>query len=65
MVNSKLWSLHEEVEGQFRWDGQRDLRRYLELCKKHDMPVIIRMNGDVVEIKEVEIVPEYKLSIKF
>ena len=38
-----FWSLHEEVEGQFRWDGQRDLRRFLELCKKHDMPVIIRI----------------------
>ena len=38
-----FWALHEEVEGQFRWDGQRDLRRFLELCKKHDMPVIIRI----------------------
>lgn len=38
-----FWSLHEEVEGQFRWDGQRDLRRFLLLCKKHDMPVIIRI----------------------
>ena len=38
-----FWSLHEEVEGQFRWDGQRNLRRFLELCKKHDMPVIIRI----------------------
>lgn len=38
-----FWSLHEEVEGQFRWDGQRDVRRFLELCKKHDMAVIIRI----------------------
>ena len=38
-----FWALHEEVEGQFRWDGQRDLRRFLLLCKKHDMPVIIRI----------------------
>ncbi len=38
-----FWSLHEEVEGQFRWDGQRDLRYFLELCKKHQMPVIIRI----------------------
>ena len=38
-----FWSLHEEVEGQFRWDGQRDLRRFLELCKKHDMAVIVRI----------------------
>ena len=38
-----FWSLHEEVEGQFRWDGQRDLRYFLQLCKKHEMPVIIRI----------------------
>ena len=38
-----FWALHEEVEGQFRWDGQRDLRRFLELCKKHAMSVIIRI----------------------
>lgn len=38
-----FWSLHEEVEGQYRWDGQRDLRGFIELCKKHDMPVIIRI----------------------
>ena len=38
-----FWNLHEEVEGQFRWDGQRNLRRFIELCKKHDMAVIVRI----------------------
>ena len=38
-----FWSLHEEVEGQYRWDGQRDLRRFLLLCKKHQMAVIVRL----------------------
>ena len=38
-----FWSLHEEVEGQFRWDGQRNLRGFIELCKKHDMSVIVRI----------------------
>ena len=38
-----FWSIHEEEEGQFCWDGNRDLRRFLELCKKHAMPVIIRI----------------------
>ena len=38
-----FWSLHEEVEGQFRWDGQRNLRRFVELCQKHQMPVIVRI----------------------
>ena len=38
-----FWNLHEEVEGVFNWEGDRDVRRFLELCKKHDMPVIIRI----------------------
>ena len=38
-----FWSLHEETEGQFRWDGQRDLRCFIELCKKHHMKVIVRI----------------------
>lgn len=38
-----FWSLHEEEQGKFRWDGNRDLRHFLQLCKKHDMPVIIRI----------------------
>ena len=43
MTTYVFWSLHEEVEGQFRWDGQRNLRHFIELCGKHDMPVIVRI----------------------
>jgi hypothetical protein len=32
-----IWIHHEEVEGQFDWSGQRDLRKFAELCKKHGM----------------------------
>jgi len=32
-----IWIHHEEIEGQFDWSGQRDLRRFAELCKKHGM----------------------------
>jgi len=38
-----FWCIHEEQEGKFRWDGNRDLRRFLQLCQKHQMPVIIRI----------------------
>jgi hypothetical protein len=34
-----IWIHHEEVEGQFDWSGQRDVRRFVELCKKHGMYV--------------------------
>lgn len=38
-----FWSIHEPNEGEWHWDGNRDLRRFIELCKKHDMDVIIRV----------------------
>mgnify|MGYP002070758978 CR=1 FL=1 len=38
-----FWSLHEPEEGKFRWDGNLDLRHFIELCKKHDMDVIVRI----------------------
>jgi len=38
-----FWIHHEEVEGEFDWAGQRDLRRFVELCAKHGMYVWIRI----------------------
>jgi hypothetical protein len=38
-----FWSHIEEQEGIFRWDGQRDLRRFLEICKQEQMPVVLRL----------------------
>jgi len=38
-----FWNHIEEREGIFRWDGQRCLRRFLEICKQEDMPVVLRM----------------------
>ena len=38
-----FWNHIEEEEGRFRWDGQRSLRRFLEVCKKEGMPVVLRM----------------------
>lgn len=38
-----FWNHVEEQEGIFRWDGQRDLRRFLEICKELDMPVVLRI----------------------
>src|SRR4051812_3922696 len=28
-----FWIHHEEVEGQWDWSGQRDLRTFLQVCK--------------------------------
>jgi hypothetical protein len=32
-----FWNHHEEVEGRFDWSGQRDLRRFVELCARNGM----------------------------
>lgn len=38
-----FWNMHEEVENQFVWNGNRDLRHFLELCRKHDLYVWLRI----------------------
>lgn len=38
-----FWNYHEEEEGVFDFSGRRDLRRFIELCKKHDLYVILRI----------------------
>jgi beta-galactosidase len=38
-----FWIHHEEMEGRFDWTGQRNLRRFIELCSKNDLYVWIRI----------------------
>ena len=38
-----FWNHVEEQEAIYRWDGQRDLRRFLEICKTEGMPVVLRI----------------------
>ncbi|MCH5308313.1 MAG: beta-galactosidase [Prevotella sp.] len=38
-----FWNHIEEQEGIFRWDGQRDLHRFLLLCKEQGLPVVLRI----------------------
>lgn len=38
-----FWNHIEEQEGQYDWSGQRNLRRFLELCRLEQMPVILRV----------------------
>ena len=32
-----IWIHHEEVQGKFDWSGQKNLRKFAELCQKHGM----------------------------
>ncbi|WP_040949503.1 beta-galactosidase [Gorillibacterium massiliense] len=38
-----FWNVHEEIQGVFEWSGRRNLRRFVELCGKHGLYVIIRI----------------------
>ncbi|RYE53654.1 MAG: glycosyl hydrolase family 35, partial [Sphingobacteriales bacterium] len=38
-----FWNLHEEEEGKFIWTNDKDLRAFIELCKKNAMYAIVRV----------------------
>ncbi|CAM5254697.1 hypothetical protein SALBM311S_08455 [Streptomyces alboniger] len=38
-----IWIHHEEIEGRVRFDGDRDLRRFAELCARHGLDFVPRI----------------------
>lgn len=38
-----IWIHHEETPGSFNWSGDRDLRRFVELCARHGLYVMVRL----------------------
>ena len=38
-----IWNFHEEKEGVFNWTANNDLKAFLQLCKKHNMYVWLRI----------------------
>ena len=38
-----FWIHHEEEEGRWDWSGNKNLRRFLEICKEEHMPVVLRI----------------------
>jgi len=38
-----FWNHHEEIEGQFDWEGRRNLRRFVELCQRNGLYVYLRI----------------------
>jgi len=38
-----FWNIHESKEGVFDWTGDRNLRKFLELCKKHEIFALVRI----------------------
>jgi hypothetical protein len=38
-----IWIHHEEIEGQFDWSGNKDIRSFIKLCQKHGLLVYPRI----------------------
>jgi hypothetical protein len=38
-----FWIHHEEIEGQFDWSGDRNLRAFAQLCAKHGLLLVVRI----------------------
>lgn len=38
-----FWIHHEEIEGQWNWSGQRNLRKFLETCQEVGLNVLLRI----------------------
>lgn len=38
-----FWNIHEDEEGVFDWSGDKNLRQYLQLCRKHGMYAVVRI----------------------
>ncbi|MBW4085409.1 beta-galactosidase [Paenibacillus sp. S150] len=38
-----FWNHHEELEGHFEWQGNRNLRKFVELCARNGLYVILRV----------------------
>lgn len=38
-----FWNHHEEIEGQFDWTGNKDIRAFIQLCTKHHLWVYPRL----------------------
>lgn len=38
-----IWSHHEAEPGKFNFSGDRDIRRFTELCAKHGLKVVVRI----------------------
>ncbi|WP_353808520.1 beta-galactosidase [Agromyces sp. SYSU T00194] len=38
-----IWILHEEIEGRIRWDGHRDVRRFIETADRVGLKVMLRI----------------------
>lgn len=36
-----FWIIHEEYEGKFDWNGDKDLRKFIELCAQNEIKILV------------------------
>jgi len=58
------WNWHEPREGQYRWKNDCDLAYFLELCKKHNLYVIIKPGPYICAEWDFGGFPDWLLSRK-
>lgn len=38
-----IWIYHEEIEGEWNFSGDNDIRKFILLCRKHGLDVVLRV----------------------
>jgi hypothetical protein len=38
-----FWIHHEEIEGEYDWSGQRNLKKFVQLCRELEFPLVLRV----------------------
>ena len=38
-----FWIHHEEEEGKWNWNGNKNLRKFVQICQEEKMPVVLRI----------------------
>ncbi|XP_075544665.1 beta-galactosidase-like isoform X2 [Dermacentor variabilis] len=56
------WSSHEPEEGQFNFEGQQDIVRFLRLAQKHDLLVLLRPGPYIDSERDMGGLPYWLLS---
>ncbi|KAH7952780.1 hypothetical protein HPB49_001069 [Dermacentor silvarum] len=56
------WSSHEPEEGQFNFQGQQDIVRFLKMAQKHDLLVLLRPGPYIDSERDMGGLPYWLLS---
>lgn len=56
------WNWHETQKGKFEWNGQRDVKYFLDLCRKYNLYVIIKLGPYVCAELDFGGLPDWLLG---